>query len=84
MYWKFYRILFVAQRKPTFMYTMPLSENNDGTFNVFWEETSLVGRNERRLSFEECKKRAMRRIEHHGINVLGISEEVANIHLYKF
>ena len=61
--------------RPTFMYVMPLSVNDDGTEQVFWEETSLVGRGERRLSFQECKKRAYRRLEHHGINVLGVEEE---------
>ena len=44
-------------------------------FRVFFEETSLVGKDSRRLSFEECKKRAYARLGYHGINVLGLEEE---------
>jgi len=65
-----------AIHKPTFMYTMPLGKlPNDAGYRVFFEETSLVGRDERRLSFEECKERCMKRLAFHGIDVLGIEEE---------
>lgn len=57
------------------MYTMPLGKNADGTYKVFWEETSLVGRGKRRLSFEECKKRAYKRLSHYGISVMAVEEE---------
>jgi lycopene beta-cyclase len=58
------------------MYVMPLSANKEnGTHRVFWEETSLVGRGSRRLTFAECKKRAYQRLKFHGINVLGVEEE---------
>lgn len=57
------------------MYVMPLSRNKDGTYRVFMEETSLVGRDSRRLTFEECKKRAYKRMQFHGMNVLDIEEE---------
>lgn len=61
--------------RPTFMYTMPLGILPNGKLRVFFEETSLVGRDKRRLSFAECKLRANLRLEHHGINVYGIEEE---------
>jgi len=64
-----------AEDRPTFMYVMPLRTHPDGSYTVFWEETSLVGKDDRRLSFEECKKRAYRRLQHHGINVLEVEEE---------
>jgi len=64
-----------AEDKPTFMYAMPLSANTDGTYRVFWEETSLVGKGKRRLTFEECKRRALLRLEHHGIKVSNVEEE---------
>lgn len=54
---------------------MPLRTHPDGSYTVFWEETSLVGKDDRRLSFEECKRRAYRRLQHHGINVLEVEEE---------
>ena len=57
------------------MYAMPLSVNTDGSLRVFWEETSLVGKGRRRLSFNECKKRAFRRLDHHGIKVFSVEEE---------
>lgn len=57
------------------MYVMPLSKNPDGTSRVFWEETSLVGAGKRRLSFEECKGRAMQRLKYHGIELFDIEEE---------
>jgi lycopene beta-cyclase len=58
-----------------FMYTMPLGVLADGKYRVFFEETSLVGRGSRRLSFEECKSRAYERLKYHNINVLGVEEE---------
>lgn len=57
------------------MYVMPLSENADGSRRVFWEETSLVGVGKRRLSFAECKRRAMQRLRFHNIDVYDIEEE---------
>lgn len=54
---------------------MPLSSNTDGTHTVFWEETSLVGKDGRRLSFAECKKRIYKRLGFHGIEVLDVKEE---------
>jgi lycopene beta-cyclase len=64
-----------AENKPTFMYTMPLEILPNGTHRVFFEETSLVGRGARRLTFEECKRRAFRRLEYLGMEVLGVEEE---------
>lgn len=64
-----------AADKPTFMYCMPLGTYPDGTHRVFFEETSLVGRGSRRLTFEECKARAYLRLQHHGIKVFGVEEE---------
>ena len=61
--------------RPTFMYAMPLGTLPDGKYRIFFEETSLVGKGERRLSFEECKARAYARLKQHGINVLGVEEE---------
>jgi lycopene beta-cyclase len=61
--------------RPTFMYTMPLGKLPDGGYRVFFEETSLVGRGKRRLGFEECKERAMKRLAYHNIKVFGIEEE---------
>lgn len=57
------------------MYAMPLEKYSNGTFRVFMEETSLVGRGRRRLSFAECKQRAQKRLAYHGIKVLNIEEE---------
>jgi lycopene beta-cyclase len=64
-----------VEDKPTFMYAMPLSTMNNGSQRVFFEETSLVGRGNRRLTFTECKKRAYQRLKHLGITVLGVEEE---------
>ena len=64
-----------ALERPTFMYVMPLHEYQDGTHQIFFEETSLVGEGDRRLEFETCKQRAMRRLEYHGMEVLGVEEE---------
>lgn len=57
------------------MYVMPLGKNEDGTYRIFWEETSLVGRGKRRLSFAECKARAMQRLAHYKISVSKVEEE---------
>eukprot|EP00595_Chromulina_sp_UTEXLB2642_P000591 CAMPEP_0196766672 /NCGR_PEP_ID=MMETSP1095-20130614/28448_1 /TAXON_ID=96789 ORGANISM="Chromulina nebulosa, Strain UTEXLB2642" /NCGR_SAMPLE_ID=MMETSP1095 /ASSEMBLY_ACC=CAM_ASM_000446 /LENGTH=312 /DNA_ID=CAMNT_0042130047 /DNA_START=682 /DNA_END=1616 /DNA_ORIENTATION=- len=60
---------------PTFMYTMPLGTLPNGGYRVFFEETSLVGRGDRRLTFEECKIRAFERLAYHNITVHGLEEE---------
>ena len=39
--------------RPSFMYAMPLGHTDDGGLKVFFEETSLVGRGERMLDFDE-------------------------------
>lgn len=58
------------------MYVMPLTKDIENkTYRVFWEETSLVGKGSRRLTFEECKQRALARLQYHNITVLGIEEE---------
>ena len=62
-------------RRPTFMYAMPLGTLPNGSLRVFFEETSLVGKGSRRLSFAECKRRAYARLASHGISVLGVEEE---------
>ena len=55
---------------------MPLRKNDeDGTYTVFFEETSLVGKDSRRLTFAECKQRLYKRLGFHGIEVLGVKEE---------
>lgn len=54
---------------------MPLSSNPDGSFTVFFEETSLVGKDRRRLTFEECKKRLYKRLGFHGMRVQEVREE---------
>ena len=41
----------------------------DGTLDVFFEETSLVGRDERRLEFPLLKRRLLKRLEFHGIEL---------------
>jgi len=69
------RVQVDAADRPTFMYAMPLGQYPDGSHRVFFEETSLVGRGPRRLSFDECKSRANLRLQHHGIKVLGVEEE---------
>jgi len=55
-------------RDPTFMYAMPLRDNQ-----IFFEETSLVARPA--ISFQECKDRCFRRLEHLGIQVTKLHEE---------
>mmetsp|Transcript_97540 Transcript_97540/g.134155 ORF Transcript_97540/g.134155 Transcript_97540/m.134155 type:complete len:427 (-) Transcript_97540:333-1613(-) len=66
-----------AVDRPSFMYAMPQGKQADGTYRIFFEETSLVGRNERRLSFAELKRRCLRRLEHLGIEIVdgSIAEE---------
>jgi len=51
-----------AEDRPSFVYVMPGS----GT-SAFFEETSLVGRGERRLEFETLKQRLIKRLEFHDI-----------------
>lgn len=57
-----------ATKVPTFMYAMPLKNNE-----VFFEETSLVARPG--VSFQECKDRCFKRLDHHGIKVKKVIEE---------
>jgi lycopene beta-cyclase len=57
------------------MYVMPLKQLDDGSYLCFFEETSLVGRGERRLTFQECKTRTYARLAYHGIKVYGVEEE---------
>lgn len=64
-----------ALDRPTFMYVMPLEQYPDGSHRVFFEETSLVGEGRRRLEFETCKARAMKRLDFLGMKVLGLEEE---------
>lgn len=67
-----------AEAMPTFVYAMPQGADLDsGNHRIFFEETSLVGRDDRRLSFAECKRRLQRRFEHLGIQVVpgSIEEE---------
>jgi lycopene beta-cyclase len=56
------------QVAPTFMYVMPLQDNQ-----MFIEETSLVARPA--ISFQECKDRCFKRMEYLGIQVTKIHEE---------
>lgn len=55
-------------KSPTFMYAMPLEGNT-----IFFEETSLVARPG--VSFQECKDRCMKRLDHHGIKITKLYEE---------
>ncbi len=57
-----------VEKAPTFMYAMPIKDNQ-----IFFEETSLVARPA--LSFQECKDRCFKRLEHLGIKVVDIEEE---------
>jgi len=57
-----------AQKAPTFMYAMPLQGNR-----IFFEETSLVARPA--ISFQVCKDRYLRRLQHLGIQVEELEEE---------
>jgi hypothetical protein len=49
------------------MYAMPMEKLSNGKYRIFFEETSLVGRGKRRLTFAECKERAYKRLAYHGI-----------------
>ena len=60
--------------RPTFMYAMPLGTLPNGNQRIFFEETSLVGKDERRMTFEECMLRAEKRLKQHNIKILGIEE----------
>ena len=53
---------------PTFMYAMPIQDNE-----IFFEETSLVARPA--VSFQECKDRCFQRLKYLGIEVEDILEE---------
>ena len=57
-----------AEKAPTFMYAMPLKDNQ-----IFFEETSLVARPG--VSLQECKDRCDIRLEYHGIKVTKVLEE---------
>jgi lycopene beta-cyclase len=57
-----------GNKAPTFMYAMPIKDNQ-----VFFEETSLVARPA--MSFQECKDRCFKRLEHLGIKTTKIYEE---------
>ena len=57
-----------ATKVPTFMYAMPLKDNK-----IFFEETSLVARPA--VSFQDCKDRCFKRLEHLGIKVTKVTEE---------
>mmetsp|Transcript_24767 Transcript_24767/g.81654 ORF Transcript_24767/g.81654 Transcript_24767/m.81654 type:complete len:357 (-) Transcript_24767:233-1303(-) len=58
-----------AEERPSFVYVMPSGEGGcDGCgTSAFFEETSLVGRGERRLEFETLKQRLIKRLAFHGI-----------------
>ncbi|KAL1499486.1 hypothetical protein AB1Y20_011689 [Prymnesium parvum] len=58
-----------AETRPSFMYVMPQGLSASGFQKAFFEETSLVGRDERRLEFAELKRRAELRLKHLGIKV---------------
>merc|ERR1712216_365510 len=58
-----------AELRPSFMYVMPYGPTGDGYIRAFFEETSLVGRGERRLEFSTLKERALLRLKHLGLVV---------------
>ncbi|CAM9885386.1 unnamed protein product [Pylaiella littoralis] len=58
---------------PTFLYAMPLGKASNGQQKIFFEETSLVARPP--ISFDLCKERLHRRLEHHGIEVTKLLDE---------
>ena len=58
-----------AETRPSFMYVMPQAPSESGHQRAFFEETSLVGRDERRLEFAELKRRCELRLKHLGITV---------------
>ncbi|KAL3912335.1 MAG: hypothetical protein SGPRY_008369, partial [Prymnesium sp.] len=64
-----------AEARPSFMYVMPQGLSESGRARAFFEETSLVGRDERRLEFAELKRRAELRLSHLGIKVVAGSVE---------
>ena len=68
-----------AEQRPSFVYVMPASERGcDGCgASAFFEETSLVGRGERRLEFDTLKQRLIKRLEFHQIkyNPASVREE---------
>mmetsp|Transcript_93243 Transcript_93243/g.179158 ORF Transcript_93243/g.179158 Transcript_93243/m.179158 type:complete len:668 (-) Transcript_93243:9-2012(-) len=66
-----------SETRPTFMYVMPEGTTADGNTRAFFEETSLVGRGERRLEFSTLKERALLRLKHLGLSVRegSVSEE---------
>jgi lycopene beta-cyclase len=57
-----------ATKAPTFVYAMPLKDNE-----IFFEETSLVARPA--VSFQDCKDRFFKRLDHLGIKVIKVTEE---------
>lgn len=66
-----------SEIRPSFMYVMPEGATADGNTRAFFEETSLVGRGERRLEFSTLKERALLRLKHLGLKVRNgsVSEE---------
>ena len=60
-----------AEIRPSFMYVMPEGKVSDapGCVRAFFEETSLVGRDERRLEFRTLKERALTRLDHLGLTI---------------
>eukprot|EP00929_Paragymnodinium_shiwhaense_P119911 TRINITY_DN91824_c0_g1_i1.p1 TRINITY_DN91824_c0_g1~~TRINITY_DN91824_c0_g1_i1.p1 ORF type:complete len:633 (-),score=119.20 TRINITY_DN91824_c0_g1_i1:18-1916(-) len=56
-----------AEQAPTFMYAMPLTEEEGGGRRIFFEETSLVARPG--VSFEDCRRRCVARLQHLGVKV---------------
>jgi len=59
-----------AEERPSFMYVMPDGPvDGEDCVRAFFEETSLVGKDERRLEFGTLKKRAMARLAHLGMKV---------------
>jgi len=58
------------------MYVMPLTHNTSSQqHRVFFEETSLIGQGNRRISFAECQARAKARLAYHNITIQHIEEE---------
>lgn len=66
-----------AEARPSFMYVMPQGRSGDGYTRAFFEETSLVGRGDRRLEFSTLKQRALTRLKHLGLSIRegSLSEE---------
>lgn len=64
-----------AEIRPSFMYVMPEEPvegegKGEGKVRAFFEETSLVGRDERRLEFSTLKERALTRLDHLGLKIV--------------